>query len=71
MPHSEDNPGPSLGVSVTPIPQTVVRCACEQCGAHTNALWSLRVGGSCPTCGSFRLTPIKGAKLMLDAGLIP
>jgi Zn finger protein HypA/HybF involved in hydrogenase expression len=59
--------GSSFGVNVTPIPPRVVRCACEQCGAHTNAVSSFRVGGSCPTCGSFRLVPIQGAELMLGA----
>jgi Zn finger protein HypA/HybF involved in hydrogenase expression len=62
--------GSPLSVNVTPIPQSVVRCACEQCGAHTNAVWSFRVGGSCPTCGSFRLAPIQGAELMVGAGMV-
>jgi Zn finger protein HypA/HybF involved in hydrogenase expression len=50
--------------TASPIAPRVVRCACEVCGAHTNALWTFRVGGSCPTCGSFRLAPIAGAELM-------
>jgi hypothetical protein len=50
--------------TASPIAPRVVRCACEACGAHTNAVWTFRVGGSCPTCGSFRLAPIEGAELM-------
>jgi hypothetical protein len=55
---------PSYYASVAPILPRVVRCACEHCGAHTNAVWTFRVGGSCPTCGSFRLAPLEGAELM-------
>jgi Zn finger protein HypA/HybF involved in hydrogenase expression len=43
-----------------PAPQ-VVRCECERCGSHTNAMRTFRVTGSCPNCGSFELTPIEGA----------
>lgn len=50
--------------TVSPIAPRVVRCACESCSAHTNAVWTSRVAGSCPTCGSFRLAPIDGAELM-------
>jgi Zn finger protein HypA/HybF involved in hydrogenase expression len=50
--------------TVTPMPPRIVRCFCEHCGAHTNALATFRIGGSCPTCGSFRLSPIEGAELM-------
>lgn len=39
----------------------VVRCACAVCGAHTNAVKTFGVTGSCPNCGSFDLTPIEGA----------
>jgi Zn finger protein HypA/HybF involved in hydrogenase expression len=56
MPYSHD--------TVTSVPPRVVRCACEHCGAHTNAIATYRVGGSCPTCGSYRLTIIEGAELM-------
>jgi Zn finger protein HypA/HybF involved in hydrogenase expression len=56
MPHNHDNPN-----STQP---RIVRCSCEHCGAHTNAVATYRVGGSCPTCGSFRLVPIEGAELM-------
>jgi Zn finger protein HypA/HybF involved in hydrogenase expression len=66
---TDTSSSPSRAV-VTPLPQRVVRCACEQCGAHTNAVWSFRVGGSCPTCGSFRLAPIEGAELMLGTRLV-
>jgi Zn finger protein HypA/HybF involved in hydrogenase expression len=55
---------PAHSATVVPIVPRVVRCACEQCGAHTNAVWTFRVGGSCPTCGSFRLVPLEGAELM-------
>jgi hypothetical protein len=55
---------PAYSATVVPILPRVVRCACEQCGAHTNAVWTFRVGGSCPTCGSFRLLPLVGAELM-------
>jgi hypothetical protein len=55
---------PAYTPDVTPITPRLVRCTCEQCGAHTNAVWTFRVGGSCPTCGSFRLAPIEGAQLM-------
>jgi hypothetical protein len=48
----------------------LVRCACEACGAHINAVWSFRVGGSCPTCGSFRLVPVAGAAVMTGAELV-
>ena len=44
-----------------PAPQ-LVRCACESCGSHTNAMRTFRITGSCPNCGSFELTPIEGAE---------
>lgn len=40
----------------------IVRCACMTCGAHTNALRTFRVAGSCPNCGSFELVPVEGAQ---------
>lgn len=55
---------PASNATVVPILPRVVRCACEQCGAHTNAVFTFRVGGSCPTCGSFRLVALEGAELM-------
>lgn len=61
---------PAYAANVTPIAPRVVRCTCEQCGAHTNAVWTFRVGGSCPTCGSFRLAPLEGAELMDDPRLV-
>jgi len=57
-------PAPTDRATVVPVMPRLVRCACEQCGAHTNAVWTFRVGGSCPTCGSFRLVPLEGAELM-------
>jgi hypothetical protein len=60
---------PPFQATGSPIASRVVRCACESCGAHTNALWTFRVAGSCPTCGSFRLAPIAGAELMDGAHL--
>jgi Zn finger protein HypA/HybF involved in hydrogenase expression len=65
-PRAVDRPmaAPADGDTVVPVMSRVVRCACEQCGAHTNAVWTFRVGGSCPTCGSFRLAPLEGAELM-------
>lgn len=42
----------------------VVRCVCAVCGAHTNALKTFRVSGSCPNCGSFDLAAIEGADPM-------
>jgi hypothetical protein len=56
--------------TVTAVEPRVVRCACEHCGAHTNAVWTSRVGGSCPTCGSFRLAPLRGAALMDGSALV-
>ena len=55
---------PPLRATVSPIAPRIVRCACESCGAHTNAVWTFRVAGSCRTCGSFRLAPIDGAEPM-------
>ena len=55
---------------VIPSPPELVRCACEQCGAHTNAVWTFHVSGSCPTCGSFRLAPLNGAELMDSPRLV-
>ena len=65
-PRAEDRSAsqPPFRATVSPIAPRVVRCACESCGAHTNAVWTFRVAGSCPTCGSFRLAPIDGAELM-------
>ena len=40
----------------------LVRCACMTCGAHTNALRTFHVAGSCPNCGSFELRPVEGAE---------
>jgi hypothetical protein len=61
---------PPFRATVSPIAPRVVRCACESCGAHINAVWTFRVAGSCPTCGSFRLAPIDGAELMDGPRLI-
>jgi hypothetical protein len=61
---------PAYSATVVPVLPRVVRCACEQCGAHTNAVWTFRVGGSCPTCGSFRLVPLEGAELMDGSRLV-
>jgi hypothetical protein len=44
-----------------PTPQ-LVRCACVQCGTHTNAVRTFRLTGSCSNCGSFDLVPIDGAE---------
>jgi hypothetical protein len=65
-PRAADRPTaePAYSATVVPVVPRVVRCACEQCGAHTNAVWTFRVGGSCPTCGSFRLVVLEGAELM-------
>ena len=65
-PRAADRPmaAPADSATVVPVRPRLVRCACEQCGAHTNAVWTFRVGGSCPTCGSFRLAPLEGAELM-------
>ena len=46
----------------TLVPAQIVRCACEVCGTHTNAVKAFRVAGSCPNCGSFRLTQVEGAE---------
>jgi Zn finger protein HypA/HybF involved in hydrogenase expression len=71
-PRAEDRPASQAPYRETAsaIAPRVVRCACEVCGAHTNALWTFRVGGSCPTCGSFRLAPIEGAELMDVASMV-
>lgn len=61
---------PADSAPVVPVMPRFVRCACEQCGAHTNAVWTFRVGGSCPTCGSFRLAPLEGAELMHGPRLV-
>ena len=44
-----------------PTPQ-LVRCACVECGTHTNAVLTFRLTGSCSNCGSFDLVPIDGAE---------
>jgi hypothetical protein len=46
---------------VRPTPQ-LVRCACVECGTHTNAVQTFRLTGSCSNCGSFDLVPIDGAE---------
>jgi len=46
---------------VRPTPQ-LVRCACVECGTHTNAVQTFRLTGSCSNCGSFELVPIDGAE---------
>jgi hypothetical protein len=61
---------PAFSATVVPVLPRVVRCACEQCGAHTNAVFTFRVAGSCPTCGSFRLVPLEGAELMDGTRLV-
>ena len=43
------------------IAPQVIRCACDVCGAHTNAVKTFRITGSCANCGSYELTPIEGA----------
>jgi hypothetical protein len=58
---------PALSAPVSRIPRRVIRSACEHCGAHTNAVWTFRVGGCCPTCGSFRLAAMEGAELITTA----
>ena len=47
----------------------IVRCACEVCGTHTNAVKAFRIAGSCPNCGSFRLAPVDGAEPLGGAPL--
>jgi hypothetical protein len=61
-PRAEDRPASQPPLRA--IAPRIVRCACESCGAHTNAVWTFRVAGSCRTCGSFRLAPIDGAEPM-------
>ena len=51
---------PSTAVA-RPTPQ-LVRCACVECGTHTNAVQTFRLTGSCSNCGSFDLVPIDGAE---------
>jgi Zn finger protein HypA/HybF involved in hydrogenase expression len=51
------------------IQPQVLRCACEVCGTHTNAVKAFRVAGSCPNCGSFRLVPVDGAEPLGGAPL--
>jgi Zn finger protein HypA/HybF involved in hydrogenase expression len=65
-PRAADRPVADTADTATALPilPRVVRCACEQCGAHTNAVWTFHLGGSCPTCGSFRLVALEGAQLM-------
>lgn len=65
-PRAADRPTAEPGYTgdARPIVPRLVRCTCEQCGAHTNAFWTFRVGGCCPICGSFRLAPLEGAELM-------
>ncbi len=71
-PGAADRPAaePAYSPTVVPIPPRVVRCACQQCGAHTNALRMFRASASCPTCGSFRLVPLDGAQLMDETRLV-
>jgi Zn finger protein HypA/HybF involved in hydrogenase expression len=52
---------PNIRQLERPAPQ-LVRCACESCGSHTNAIRAFRVTGSCPNCGSYDLTAIEGAE---------
>ena len=51
------------------IQAQIVRCSCEVCGTHTNAVKAFRVAGSCPNCGSFRLVPVDGAEPLGGAPL--
>ena len=51
------------------IQAQIVRCSCEVCGTHTNAVKAFRVAGSCANCGSFRLVPVDGAEPLGGAPL--
>ena len=52
---------PQTGTASIRALAQLVRCACAVCGAHTNAMKTFRVTGSCPNCGSFDLSPVDGA----------
>jgi hypothetical protein len=56
---------PSVNAASVPVarptPQ-LVRCACVDCGTHTNAVQTFRLTGSCSNCGSFDLVSIDGAE---------
>lgn len=70
MPHAQT---PTLQIptfSELAVPRRIVRCACEQCGAHCNAVWRFRIAGSCPTCGSYRLMALDGVEAMASTRLV-
>lgn len=67
-------PSPYLGPSeATPAatgtepPARLVRCECVDCGAHCNAIAGRDILASCRNCGSPRLVPVEGARVILDA----
>ena len=68
MPLSSDTPAPTTHREPSRlrpperIQAHVVRCSCEVCGTHTNAVKAFRIAGSCPNCGSFRLVPGRGRR---------
>lgn len=69
MPHAYTSTSPTPNRSDMGFPSRIVRCACEVCGAHCNAVWRFRIAGSCPTCGSYRLITLEGVEAMASTRL--
>ena len=44
------------------------RCACDQCGAHVQAVVSWRVNGCCGNCGSYELSLLEPETGLASAG---
>ena len=45
----------------------LVRCQCDNCGAHSNAFAGYDVHSGCGNCGAPRLVPVPGAGVILGA----
>lgn len=51
-------------------PGAQVRCACDDCGAHTiGQVGANGVAGWCPNCGSYQVTPVRITALKLSLPL--
>lgn len=61
-------PGAGRGRGDGGVAQGVVRCECQKCGAHSNALAAPGIHAVCPNCGDSRLVPIEGAEVMAPPG---
>jgi hypothetical protein len=45
----------------------LVRCACDDCGAHSFARMARTVAGECPNCGSYERRPVESPNVEMEA----